>query len=472
MVRPFAIPALALVVFVLAAGSGLLAMKLEARFVEAALGGIGLFLLTLCGPEFVILALLVVASTLFNDTSFPHLFGFSIVELGVFFLLGLVLINYLSGKKGFVHTPLDWPVFLFVAIAIISFLNAKYNLGTISQFRNSVMRTILVYLLFFAVTNLIKTRRQLMTLIRGMMIIATITAGFMIVQQAAGSTIRVLPGQTLRRATALGQDLGGVSRLSSSGAVIICWMLFPALILQVMPAYMRGRKWLSAIPILFFPPAIAFTFDRNLWIGVAMAGIVLVLISRIENSSRIILLLLVFAVVSFSLAFLLDAYFPRIGTMFNALYMRFMSLFAGDELIYDSSTQWRLLENEYAIASIRKYPLLGVGPKAAYRPYVEFLGGDLLSHYVHNAYLWLLVDFGILGFLPFLWFSIAFLVRGISARRSLEDVILRGFVLGFTIGYIVLLTSSIAAPRFLGMHSVVPIAIIMGMNEVMMRLER
>lgn len=469
--RPLAVPSLMLATVVFAAVSGLVAFNLEPRFVELALAGIAFFLLALCGVEFAILTVIALTSTLFDFVSLPYLFGFSSPEAIVPLLLILVLINRLSSKESFVHTPLDRPVLLFVGAAIVSFLNAKYNLGTVSVFRNSVMRTILVYLLFFAVTNLVKTRRQLMVLIGGMFVMATITAGFMVLQQVVGSTVSILPGQKqVYNATALGQELVGVARLSSSGAVMICMLLFPALLLQMVPEYMQGRRWLSYIPILLFPLAIAFTFDRNLWVGVAVAGAILAFIVRAQGG-RVILVISVFVVGAVLLGSLLNAYIPRIGTVFDGLSIRFMSLFAGDELVYDSSTQWRLRENEYAMASIREYPLLGIGPRAAYRPYIELSQGHSLSHYVHNAYLWFLVDFGLLGFLPFLWFSILFLVRGISAWHKLKDPILRSLALGFTMGYVVILVSSVAAPRLMTTYGAVLVGVVFGINEIIIRLD-
>jgi len=453
-----------------AAASGILAFKLELRFVEAALAGIVLFLLALCGVEFVFLTLLTISGILFDVRSLPYLFGFSSAELLVLFLLVLVIIDRLSSEGGFMHTPLDRPVFLFIGATIVSFLNAKHNLGTVSMFRNFVLKTMLVYLLFFAITNLIRTRRQLMMLVGGMLVIATVIAGLMVVQQALGSTVSILPNrEQLGNATALGQELVGVARLPSSGGVMICVMLFPTLLLYVSSTYMQRQKWLLYIPLLLFPLAIAFTFDRNLWVGVAIASVLLALIVRIEGS-RILLLVSMLLIGAILLGSLLNAYIPKIGTVFEALTLRFTSLFAGDELVYDHSTQWRLLENEYAMRSIRKYPFLGIGPGAAYRPYVEALGGDSMDYYIHNAYLWLLVDFGIVGFLPFLWFSIIFLIRGIFAWYTLEDNILRSLAVGLTMGYVVILVSSVAAPRLMGTYGAVLVAVILGVNEVTIRL--
>jgi len=468
--RGFAVPLLGIATFTLAAVFGLVAFELPPRFVELALAGIAFFLLLLCGVEYAILLLITISSTLLDYQGLPYLFGFSSPELLVFFLLGLIFVNHLSSRRTFVRTPLDRPILLFVGATLVSFVNAKYNLGTVSMFRNSVTRMMLVYLVFFVVTNFIKTRRQLMKLVRGMLILATITASFMVIQQAVGSTFSILPGQKpVHNATSLGQELSGASRLASSGALIICMMLFPTLLLLIVPEYMRGRKGWLCVMLLLFPAAIAFTFDRNLWTGVAAAALALAFILRAKGA-RIFVVVSVLLIGAVLLGTLFNAYWPRIGTIFDALSIRFMSLFAGDELIYDSSTQFRLRENEYAIAKIRQYPILGIGPGAEYRPQIRTVG-DPPRSYIHNAFLWFLIDFGIVGFLPFLWLSIAFLARGISAWYTLEDLTLRALSLGFAIGYVVVLVSSVAAPRLFGMYGVVLVGVVVGINEVVIRLD-
>ena len=464
--QSFIVPLLAVMTFVLAAILGLVAFELEPRFVELALAGIAGFLLLLCGAEFVMITLIVISSTLVDVQTLPRLFGFYLPELLALLLVALVLINHLSNRENFVHTPLDLSLLLFVGATILSLLNAKYNLGTVSNLRNSVTRTMLIYLLFFAVTNLIKNRRQLMILVGSMLIMATIVAGFMVVQQAVGSAISIIPGRAgVASATVLGQEAVGTVRIVGlPGVAIVYMMLLPALILYLTPEYMKGRKWLLFISVGLLPLAITFTFSRNLWLGAIGGGVVFVLLSRLQGR-RFVFLILIVALGAVLLGTLLSAYFPRIETVAEGLTARFSSLFAGDELVYDSSTQGRLKENEYAIAKIKEYPFLGIGPMADY--YDSMYKN---TYYVHNAYLWILLDFGIVGFVPFVWFSIIYLLRGTLYWVESQEPILKGIVIGLTISYIAILISSIATPKLLELSSVPLIAMMLGINEVAMRL--
>ncbi len=453
---------------VFAAISGLTAFKLiPTRFVDVAVAGVAFFVVLLCGAEFAILILIAVSSTLFDVTTLPYLFGFSSTTLTMFILLGLVLVNYLSGGKPLVRTPLDWPIILFVAAAIISFWNAKYNLGTVSKFRTPLMQSVLAYLVFFAVINLIKTRQQLIRLVGGMFVLATITAGFMVAQQAVGTTVTILPGQQqVYNTTVLGAEVNDVARVSLDGASIVYVMLLPALILHVTPEWLNGRKWLSFIPVVLFPLAIAFTFDRNMWVGAIGAGVLLVLLFRLHGKHFVFLILTV-AIGVILLGSLLNAYIPRIGTVAQGLEARFSSLFAGDELVYDSSTQGRLKENEYALAKIREYPILGIGPMA---DYYDALYKN--TYYVHNAYLWLLLDFGAVGFFPFLWFSVVYLIDGLLSRFSIQDPVLKGFTTGFTLSYVAILISCVATPKLFESYYVSLIGVLLGINMVSVRLEQ
>jgi O-antigen ligase len=164
---------------------------------------------------------------------------------------------------------------------------------------------------------------------------------------------------------------------------------------------------------------------------------------------------------------LLSGYFTRIDAIAQGLGARFDSLFAGDELVYDSSTQGRLRENEFAIAKIKEYPILGIGPMADYYTAVY-----KNTYFVHNAYLWILVDFGIVGFLPFLWLSVAYLSRGYLSWFKLQDPVLKGVVIGCTVSYIAILVASTATPKLLESEYVLLIGVMLGINEVAIRLEQ
>lgn len=469
---PLLLPLLTGATVALGIALGYLATEVSLEMGIMALGGIVVLLLAFYKPEFVILLMVMMNATIFSIGE--RFFGFSPIHYCAFLLLGIVVLRIFSTQKeyAFVHTPLDWPFLLFFVGGTVSALNAIYNLGTISDFRNPSWKIFITFLVFFAVTNLVRTRRQLMTLLGGMLVMATIVAIFMIVQQVIGTSANILPGSdtAVNEAKVLGKTQTGVARVSTSAAVIVFTLFLPVLILHATPEFLKNRKWLTFIPLIVFPMAIAFTFDRNMWIATALGGLIYISIAH-TKSVRLISALLILVLGAVLMISLLDDYFPRIDNVTAAIVNRFDSLFAGNDLVNDSSTQWRLMENEYAIPVILDYPVLGIGPHAEYRPPIR-KPVDNITHYIHNGYLWILLDFGIVGFLPLLWFSIAHLVMGFRSWYTLHDPVLRALVIGLTVSYVGLLISNVVAPRFLTIHGSLLAGIILGMSQVAIRLGR
>lgn len=477
--QPLAIPALALGTLALAAASGFVATRMFSDKVQLALAGLFGFWVAFFRPDLMILLVLAMSSTIVEDAQLPSFRGFTAIEMCLMVLLGVVMTRALSSKRveeSFVRTPLDWPVFLFFVASTISNYNGLNNLGTVDSFVNYVWRRLLNYLIFFAVTNLIRTRRQLTTLVGGMFVMATVVAVLMIAQQAVGTSVSLIPSrERVATAAALGQAQAGVARVALPGVALVYVMLLPAFVLHVTPDYLKAHKWLSLIPVVLLPVATLFTFTRSLWLGAVLSGSILVLFPRVEGR-RVVLLILILAVSVAVLVPLLIPYFPRVATVVDAVTARFASLFAGEELVYDSSTQWRLRENDLAIAKFKEYPILGIGPKGVYRtPWsdgeTDQYGVCDLCRYIHNSYLYLLVDLGIVGVLPVLWFSILFLLRGFSAWRTVQDLVLRGIIVGFTLSYIAVLVTSVSSPRFTESYFIPVIGVALGINEVALRLD-
>jgi len=327
------------------------------------------------------------------------------------------------------------------------------------------------YMVFFAVTNLVRTRRQLLTLVGGMFVIATITAIFMVVQQAVGTSFSIMPGQeTVGTATSVSQGaMVGIARVMAPGQGLVYVMLLPAFILYVTPEYLKGRKWLGLIPVILFPLAIAFTFTRTLWLGAIVEGVIFILIHNFK-STRFIGLVLILVIGAITFVSLFSVYSPRIDIVVKALSTRFDSL-AADERAEDVSAQYRLKENEVAIPKIKENPILGLGLGAEWRDaWDRWDARNRFQGFIHNGYLYLLIDMGIVGFLPFLWFSIAHLVIGFFAWYRLQDPILKGLVIGFTLSYLVLLLANTSSPQVLKPHIVPLFGILLGINQVAVKL--
>lgn len=466
------VPALVLCTAVLGIVTGVLATVLPLEKALMAVAGAVLFLVAVSRPDLIILFILAMSSTLFDHV--PGIWiGFNVtsVELCLLFLLGIIIARSLSGQgvNGFVRTPLDLPMILFFVAGIVSFFNAIYSLGTNRGFLIPILRLLFDYLIFFAVTNFVTTRGQLMTLVGGMIVMATIVAALMVLQQVLGGSAGILPGIKALAADTFQQSFNGVARVSAPGVALVFVMLLPTLVLITLPNYLKGRRGLLLIAAVLLLAAISLTFDRNMWVGAALAGAIFVVLAR-SKSHRFIALILTVLIVACMLVPLVSPYFPRVDNVVAALSLRARSIFAGEELVYDSSTQWRLRENELAIPKIKEYPILGVGPGGVYRD--PWWTGDTLTRYIHNGYLYLLIDLGIVGFLPFVWFSAVFVVRGIMAWYRMRDPVLKALVISFTVSYIGVLFSSVTSPRLVEENFVPVIGVMLGIGEVAIRLAR
>ena len=471
--RPLTMPALAVGALAFGVFAGLLAAKLPPVITLMALANLAVLLVAFSRPDLVILLMLTISSSIIDPRAIPSIsvgFRFTAVEMCLILLLGLVVARFLSsrGETDFVRTPLDLPLLLFFAASTISFFNALYNLGETRGWLVPYWRVLFDYLVFFAVTNLVRTRQQLVTLVSGLLVMTTIMAALMIVQGAVGPSVKVIPNASLGYATAFDQEFVGVTRVLPAGVSLIFIMLFPALILHTTPEYLRARKWLSLIPLLLLPVAIALTFNRTWWAGTLVSLIILLFISPASQRKKLIIFMCVLVMILSLSVYFLNAYIPRTGNIVEALYLRAASFFAVARIESGGGDEWRLRENEAAMIRIKEHPLLGVGPGGKLRH--EWWLGDGFTRFMHNSYLFILADLGILGFLPFLWFSVAYLVRGFVFGLTLQDPVLKGWVLGLTLGYIALLIAGAAGAELVGWHTTPVIGVMLGVNEVAIKL--
>ena len=242
----------------------------------------------------------------------------------------------------------------------------------------------------------------------------------------------------------------------------------PAFILFVFHKHLGQARGIVFLTVFVLFAALAFTFNRSTWAGMATSIVVVFFISTKEQRRNLSLLLcaiIVFCVISIPL---LTMYFPKLGDLFHALYVRGTSLFTADGR--SVAWHWRAMENEYALAKIRQYPLFGIGPGNDYRPRVR-LGGDYNTGYMHNAYLFILLDLGVLGFIPFVWFSGLYLVRGYRLWHTIQDQALMSVALGFCLSYVTILIASTASPVFMAWFWTPVLGVMLGVNEVIYKLD-
>ena len=220
-----------LIAVVLGTIIGLLITMSSFEMMLLALAGIAIASVALSRPEFVILLFLAASSSILTLRQIPTINvgkAFSATELCLILLLGVTIFRVLGRVNHYVKTPLDLPVALFFLASFISLVNSVVNLGTNVNLMEYQWRILFNYLIFFAVTNLVRTRRELLTLVTGMFVIAAVVAMLMIVQQAVGTSIAILPGR-VETAEVFGENFAGVTKILPPGQSLVLAMFMPGI---------------------------------------------------------------------------------------------------------------------------------------------------------------------------------------------------------------------------------------------------
>jgi O-antigen ligase len=424
-------------------------------------------------PEFGILVIVVITSNLVNPDNLPLLkaggISFHISDLILLFLLAKVVVTALISRKvKLIQTPLDFPAFWFCLASILSVFIAISNPSSGIDFIFRRFRPIAYYLIFFAVTNLIVNKRQLFTLVYGLVIIAVLASTMMLIQIIFPS-VQIIPTRELTLITA-GQDFSGVERTYFQGDRVIYLLLMVILTSLII----KGKlfpSWLEFILVGVIGIGEILTFQRNYWLTIISIAILLFfIVSRIERIRFIRWLIL--SVVLLAIMFNFPGFPIR---YWNAAVDRLSRGMQLETLVGDTSTQYRVDETKAAIQSIIAKPVLGIGLGNFYRPAFQFEDPtnveENLRWYIHNSYLWVWIDMGLIGLIPFLWFYLAAIIKHLLQWRRIRDSKLQAVMLGGSLGILGQSISNLVAPNFIQTWILVIFPIVIGMNEVILRLD-
>ncbi len=431
-------------------------------------------------PEIALLVFLLFTSTILSSRQIPSFsLGFGtlyVTDLLLLCLLGLIVVRALAEPRfRIVRTPLDWPVLLFVGAWILSGFAAVWDGRMPFDQTLGEIRTVLSYLTFFCVTNLVRQRRQLLFLRQGLIVLGVFVALAMVAQYLLGTSHILVAGRVENLARSEGIANVDATRIIPPGQsiIVVAFMILIIGLIMGTDRYRLGDVWRFSLCGLL-GLAILLTFFRASWVTIGLTLSMMVFQVWRQNKQRMLelgisailgiaLIVLVFQVAS-------DAQMSRLSLAFT---QRFGTLFRSETYeASDSSLRWRDFEYELAVPQFLSRPLLGMGPGAYYRPFVlgKDYEGNILRDWVHNAHLWILLKSGLLGYAGILWLSAVFLWRGFMLWRRIPDLKLRGMVLACTVTYVGTLIVSIVEPYLVIEHWTPVIGIMMGMNEVAFRL--
>ena len=449
--------------------------------VFGALITIFLVVLILKKPEFAVLGIIFFTATLFDSTANLGIFlGFGHIYLtDILLFTGLILVfvrTIMEPRFNIVHTPLDAPIILFVAMAFLSTFIAIMQKSLVLQQSLHEMRIVANYLVFFIITNLVRDEKQMRRLLGGLIILAVIVVIVMVIQYILGAALPILPGLgSSSRVEVLyteGRSYASVTRIIPPGYSTV-FVVFVTLSVVLLFDDFRAKNELLLIPLALTGLGLVFTFKRHLWFSAIMAFLLILYLGRKKELQRLIRGgAVIFLAAIIGVIFLVNFTGKAGPDLVNSSLDRLLS-FVQPETYTDpnSSLRWRDFEYQYAIPQIISHPMLGLGLGSKYRPFVypkdwaEFDGRG----WIHNGHLWVIVKAGLLTYIPMLFFLVLFLYRGFKYWRLIPASWSRVYYLGFTIATLGMVIGSIIEPMIISWQWSVLIGTMMGCNEVILR---
>jgi O-antigen ligase len=437
---------------ILAVFVGLFTIKLGMLYSLGLLASVMIFIATLKYPEFIILLIIGCVSRLL-----PAQFNYYLEVAGRgFFLTDFLFFSLLAVM--FLKLLADIPLLVLGVAVITGAATATFIHNINFSDTTPEARILLYYLIFFPVTNLIRSKGQLNRLVRGLFLIGILMALVMIVQAIFGTSINLIDKSTL-------MGSGELVRFFNPGFLLVhltLMVLLCGLALRVD----HHRRYLKLALIIVLGIALLLTLGRNLLVSTALSLGVLAFLLRKRQLPRLVVNGIFIAAAAFGIfgAIQILGIVPNIFRYFSLYISRFTQLFTANLLSPEDNLGWRWNEILFAWPKLMDNPILGIGLHTPYRP--PFYVGDKITNFIHNAYLMLWLRTGLLGLIAFLWLSFRFLSRGFRYWRSISDRLAREIVLGLTLGYLSMVISNLVAPTLVSDLNTALIGVILGINEV------
>lgn len=417
-------------------------------------------------PATAILAILVLLCSIIFEDDLPLV----PIGIGSFHITDVILLIYLlklcyrsvsDREFRFARSPLSLPLGLFyfytVLMAYASIRVYGMEFGVVIK----ALRPFTYLLIYYLITNLVRDKKQLNYLINGMLLVGAMVAAAMLVQVLVGESVKIIPGRVEESET-LGQSYGALRLLPPGQTLLYVLFITMICVLSIKT---------SKVPVLLCHSAllgllgvgVTLTYNRTYFVAITMAFGILFLIAPLASKFRLVKMSVACLAV-LSLLSVSGMVRGKLSEYVDSIAERYFSLTSGKDLTESGSVSDRFVENEYALAKIREHPVLGSGLNNQYRPEIYQEGEDL-TYYVHNGYLWILKDLGVLGLLLFLWFYLGFLIRNWRAWKSIEDDYFRAVLLGFTLSGLGILPMVFFNPIFLQWFSIVVISVMIGVSD-------
>jgi len=326
------------------------------------------------------------------------------------FLILLVLIFIFNRNPEAIKPKFEKPLIIFLIIWALSFMHTLLSPREliILEVTKEFKRLVTLILGYFVFSRCLKTKREIQFLFY-IFLISIVLVGL----------------HTFRNGTIAGPHFADFKR--SSGPFALNWSWrgsdiaggFLAIFTPFIFAYflLSTKKILKLFSLLGFIICVLgllTTYSRGSMLGFSIAAIVVILVSlkRMLKSSRLfsLIILLILITVIYNWRY----WMPE--SVINRVEGTFQESDYEDRLSYDQSSLSRLEKWRYGIEVFKSSPIIGVGFEQAeyYVVSKKRLKGKIGMD-VHNAFVKIAAEMGIIGILAFLWF----LWEIINGSRSL-----------------------------------------------------
>jgi putative inorganic carbon (HCO3(-)) transporter len=326
------------------------------------------------------------------------------------------IITALARRNKEARYPLEinLPLALFVAFSALSLFAAQdVGLSFFEVFLNLQM-----YLLFFYVANFVRSRQEVLYVVSLLLFSVILESGIIIILSFTGmpTTLWGIPAHIyMDPGSQQGfMRIGGTLGSPNQTAGFLSLLLVPAV--GVLFTRLGGTyKWLARAALGLGAVALIFTYSRGGWIAFAIA--LTLLCGLFWRRRRVSLKAPIVIVVALALVYL--PFHSAVSTR----------LFGDDR----GSAESRIPLMKLAYRMIEDNPVLGVGSNNFQLVMYHYLTSDFrmgFRYAVHNKYLLVLAETGILGFLAYLVFLLGIL-RTAWRCWKLSDPVFSPLALGF-----------------------------------------
>ncbi|MCD4811297.1 O-antigen ligase family protein [bacterium] len=336
----------------------------------------------------------------------------------------LLFIYLLFAKKSAfnMHSKIILPLILFIVACSISVLNSVAGMRTLYQV---VAFSRMSFLYYFVLTNSVENENDLNDVVMFLSIALLLQGILAVLQYVTGKPYD--PFSTGSGIAQFGSIMEGMDAKRVVGTIGkpngFAQYLVPLLLLNL--SLLIGIKQLQKLrlmAILFGGAGLSFSFSRGGWIGFFIAFLFLL---YILYRDRIISIKYIFCILVILIIALLPLYTvisTRIGDYQN------------------QSAMSRIPLMKIAINMIKEHPFIGVGANT-YRTVIHSYTNtpdlkNIYLHLVHNMYLLVFAEVGLVGIVTWLWLMIAFYKEATPSIEQKQSRYIKLVGLGIRMGII------------------------------------